>query len=265
MEKITSLQNEQVKKIVRLRSSRGRKESQLTIVEGYCEVLRALDSKAEFTEAYICKEYLSKYDKADGLLKRFLSCRIQVYEVPETVYQKISFGDRKEGIVAVCKPKYLSFEDLPKREKSTFVVLEGIEKPGNLGAIFRSCDGAGVGGIIICDGCSDVYNPNVIRASIATVFSVKFVLASNEGAYHFFQSNGIKTYAALPDAKRVYFDETYQGRSAVVLGEEHNGLSSFWSDKADVKVSIPMKGMADSLNVSTSAAILIYEMLRQKF
>lgn len=264
MKTISSLQNSRIKDVVHLRSSRARKNHQLTIVEGCTEITRALEAKVVFREVYVCVSYLRKYDPSESLVKKFSLLKTELFAVSPEVYQKISFGDRKEGVVAVCESKSLSLERFPPSSKGAYVVLEGIEKPGNLGAIFRTCDGAGVDGIILCDGCSDVYNPNVIRASIATVFSVPFARATNEEAYAFLQSRKIRAYAATPEAKTIYCHQDLHGASAIVLGNEHSGLSAFWLQKADGKVRIPMKGIADSLNVSTSGAILIYEMLRQK-
>ncbi len=261
---INSLQNSNIKNVVRLRTSRGRKVNNLTIVEGWNEVSKALEAKVEFKEVYICNKYLNKYADAKAVVNKFLLLKVNIYEVSEEVFQKMSFGNRKEGILAVCQLKFFTFEDLKIKSNPFYLVLEGVEKPGNLGAIFRTCDGADVDGVIICDGCSDIYNPNVIRASIATVFSMKFIISSNEEAYDFLKLNNIMTYASLPDAKDIYFKKDFKGASAIVLGNEHSGLSDFWKKKADAKIRIPMSGIADSLNVSSSAAILTYEILRQR-
>ena len=147
---------------------------------------------------------------------------------------------------------------------SLFVIVECIEKPGNLGAILRTCDGAGIDGVIICDGKTDIYNPNVIRASLGTIFSIKIVVSSNEEALKFLKTKNIKVCATLPLAKKVYTKEDLVNPLAIVVGSEQNGLTDFWVKHADLKVKIPMRGQADSLNVSASTAILLYEIIRQK-
>lgn len=145
-----------------------------------------------------------------------------------------------------------------------FVIVESVEKPGNLGAIVRTCDGAGVDGLIICDGQTDIYNPNVIRASLGTIFSVKVAVSTNKETLDFLKSKNVTVCAAIPQAKAVYTEEKFANAIAVVVGSEQNGLTKFWTQHADLKVKIPMRGSADSLNVSATTAILLYEIIRQK-
>lgn len=260
---ITSLTNPRVKNIVHLRNRKKRDEGGLTVVEGVREVTRALEAGIVFKELYICGTLAGQDKKSGAIAGKLSSRKVPVHETTESVFAKMSYGDRSEGVLAVCEAPALSLKDLSSKA-SFFVVLEAVEKPGNLGAVLRTCDGAGVDGVIICDGKTDVYNPNVIRASLGTVFSVKTVVASNEETVEFLKTKKIKICATLPQAKTVYTKTDLTGPVAVVMGSEQDGLTDFWAKQADVKVRIPMRGAADSLNVSVSAAILLYEILRQR-
>ncbi len=263
-DKITSLTNLKVKHVVQLRSRKQRIEDGLTIVEGLREVARAFEGGVTFHALYICRELISESETVDVFIKELDNCKIPVYETTQSVFSKISYGDRSEGILAVCAPKTQSFKDLSSKASPLFVVVECVEKPGNLGAILRTCDGAGVDGVIICDGKTDIYNPNAIRASLGTIFSVSVVAGSKEETVEFLRSKNIKICAALPQAKTVYTDAPLTGALAIVVGSEKDGLTDFWGQQADLKVKIPMCGQADSLNVSASTAILLYETIRQR-
>ena len=261
--KITSFQNPHIKKIALLKKNRERRANDLTVVEGLREVGRAWKSGAVFQEVFVCREILPKY--SDGAFVRELeSHRVPVLEVAEGIFQKISFGDRQEGVLGVVRPVLFTFADLKWKKNPLLVVVEGLEKPGNLGAILRTCDAAGVTGLLICDGRTDIYNPHVIRSSIGTVFSVKSVSASNEAVLKFLRNQKIKICAACVDAKTVYSEADLTGPLAIVLGSEDQGLSDFWVKASDMKVKIPMSGRGDSLNVSVTAAVIVYEALRQR-
>ena len=274
-DKIASLTNSRIKHVVQLRNRKQRVENGLTIVEGIREITRALEAGVIFKELYICYE-LSEASEGDEisatsstnlasiLVKKLTVLKIPIYETTKTVYSKISYGDRGEGVLAVCAPSPVMFKDLASKDVPLFVVVERVEKPGNLGAILRTCDGAGVDGVIVCDGKTDVYNPNVIRASLGTVFSVKTVVSSNAEALEFLRSKNVKVCATLPRAKTVYTKEKLTDALAVVVGSEESGLTDFWAERADLKVRVPMRGFADSLNVSACTAILLYETIRQR-
>lgn len=265
-DKITSGSNPRLKRVAALRDRRQRTESGLTLVEGRREISRALEAGVEFKELYICPELLPDInDSAFGSLLKKLSGRgVPVYETTKTVFSKISYGDRAEGILSVCAPRLLSLKEFSLKTPPLLVIVEGVEKPGNLGAILRACDGAGVDGVIICDGKTDVFNPNVIRASLGTVFSVKIAVSSNEEALKFTRSKNVSLCAASPPAEMVYTKANLAHALAVVVGSEEGGLTDFWSRHADVKVRIPMRGSADSLNVSVATAVLLYEAVRQR-
>jgi len=258
---ITSLTNARVKEVVALRNRKHRDRSGYTIVEGEREILRAHQADVEFGALYICRELLKSSNENEKVIGK---CLCPVYETTKAVFLKMSYGDRAEGILAVCTPKLSDLQNLKPKPNPLYLVVERVEKPGNLGAILRTCDGAGVDGVIICDGKTDIFNPNVIRASLGTVFSLKVVVSSNEDAYQFFQSRKVKIYATLPQAKTIYTKEKLTKPLAFVVGCEQDGLSDFWIAHADCKIKIPMHGRADSLNVSASTAVLLYEIVRQR-
>jgi len=261
--KISSLTNPKIKNVVRLREHKHREKSGFTIVEGHREIDRAMEAGVGMKELYICPEFLEKHSKRD-FVRRISSEDVEVTEVTKEVFIKISYGNRHDGALAVCESRQHSLFDITLSAHPLLVVVETVEKPGNLGAILRTCDGAGVDGVIICDHKTDIYNPNVIRASLGTIFSLKVVASTNDEAMHFLKEKNIKIYATMPDAKKDYTDVNLRDATAIVVGSEENGLSNFWDQHADQHVRIPMKGKADSLNVSATTAILLYEAVRQK-
>jgi TrmH family RNA methyltransferase len=241
-------------------------ESGLTVVEGRREVERAFAAGVDFRELYICPELLTGVDDgaARGLLRQCGARGVPVYETIKSAFSKIAYGERAEGILSVCAPKLSSLEELVRQSSPLLVIVEGVEKPGNLGAILRACDGAGADGVVVCDGKTDVFNPNVIRASLGTVFTVKVAVSSSQEALSLMRSKNISVCATSPRAATVYTDAGLAGALAVAVGSEEGGLTDFWSRHADLKVRIPMRGAADSLNVSASTAVLLYEALRQR-
>ena len=268
---IESLTNRKVKNIVSLRNRSQRIESGLTIVEGVREITRLLESGISLKELYVSQGFRGCHIPATSsrnvswdLIKEFTKRNVPVYETSKSVFSKISYGNKTEGVLALCAPKVKELSSLPLKKHPFFVVIESVEKPGNLGAILRTCDGAGVDGIIICEGKTDIYNPNVIRSSLGAVFSLNIAVASNEEAFQFFKKNKVNVCAALLDAKNIYTNEELKKGVAVVVGSEQNGLSEFWSQNADCKIRIPMKGKVDSLNVSAATAIVLYEIIRQR-
>ena len=167
-------------------------------------------------------------------------------------------------MVAEVKARPHSLEDLPQRDNPLIVVLEGVEKPGNLGAVLRSADAAGADAVIICDPLTDIYNPNLIRASIGAVFTVPVAVCTSEEAIAYLKERGIKIHTAQLQDSREYYDTPMTGPVAIVMGTEATGLTSVWREAADSHIRIPMLGRLDSLNVSVSAAILLYEAVRQR-
>jgi TrmH family RNA methyltransferase len=262
VEKLTSPQNPGIKRVARLRMKKSRDAKNLTIVEGVREVRQALAAGLRFSCAYVCSE--GTYHCPPEIVTELEAGRVKVFDTSCSVYGKLSYGDRTEGVLALVEPTELKLTDLKLGDAPLVVVLESVEKPGNLGAVLRTCDGAGVDALIVCDERTDIHNPNVVRASLGTIFSVPTVSCSNREAVEFLKSRRIRTFAAVVQAQEFYYDKDLRAGCAIVLGSEQDGLSEFWQRNADEKVRIPMLGKADSLNVSVSAAVMIYEAVRQR-
>jgi len=258
MEQITSLQNKLIKEVLELREASQRRAQGLTIIDGVREIKRAVEAGVVIARIFYVK------GSQEALLKQLASRRIETIEVSDRVMEKLVYGERHEGIIAIAQTSKLALKDLKLSKEPLIVVLESLEKPGNLGAILRTCDGVGVEAVLVGDAKTDVYNPNVIRSSTGVVFSLPVVCASSSEIVAFLKSQHIKICAAAPEASKLYTQAVYKGRWAIVLGSEDKGLSDLWLKAADVTVKIPMKGQADSLNVSISAAVILYEALRQR-
>jgi len=262
--KIVSLTNNKIKAVVRLRNHKQRIEEGLTIVEGLREMILALNAKIKFKEVFILPESAIWQQEGKELLIKLRFLKVPLFETSRQVFDKISFGERNEGVIGICETPKNSLNSLKTKKNDLIVVVEDIEKPGNLGAILRTCDAAGVDGVIITAQKTDIYNPNVIRASLGAIFTVKTVICSNEKAFDFLRSKDFKICCAIPNAKKIYSDVDFSKSTSIVLGSEDKGLSDFWIKNCDVGIVIPMKGRVDSLNVSISAAIIIYEGVRQR-
>jgi len=258
MEKITSLQNIMIKQAQALRESRERREAGMTIIDGVREIRRALEAGVTLNQVFYIK------GQEDQLVKQLSDKGVEAIEVSSTVMEKLAYGERHEGIIALAKIPFLTLKDLKLSAHPLVVVLEALEKPGNLGAVLRTCDGVGVEAVLVCDPKTDVYNPNVIRSSTGVVFKIPVVCATPEEIFSFLKAKKIKICASAPAAQKLYTQASFKGAWALVLGSEDQGLSDFWLLAADMTVMIPMKGLADSLNVSISAAIILYEALRQR-
>ncbi|MCA9404011.1 MAG: RNA methyltransferase [Candidatus Omnitrophica bacterium] len=261
-DKISSLSNPKVKQVVRLRQRRARDEAGLTIIEGAKELATAAQAAPEIHRVFYCPELLNPQEHAIMEHPAFISA--ERHETTRDVYHKMAYGDRDSGILAVCATPRFELSRMRPAARALLLVLEGVEKPGNLGAVVRTADGAGVGGVLVCGVKTDIFNPNVIRASLGTVFSLPVVSCSNEEALDFLRAHNFTVTATLPDARHLYFKADLNRRCAIVLGSEEKGLTSFWVEAADEKVKLPMKGRADSLNVSVTAAVMCYEALRQR-
>lgn len=262
-EKIVSFKNEGIKEVLVLRDRKARDASGSTVIDGIREVEAALQAGIPFQKVYLCPELFERKEAA-ALAVRLFKQKVSVLETSKPVFEKIAFGERLEGIVAIVRQPDVSLNNFKPAENPLLVIAEGVEKPGNLGAILRTCDAAGVDGLIVCDGRTDVYNPNVIRASLGAVFTVPVASCTNEQAFDFLKARKIQTVGTFPDAKSSYHENDYSKASAIILGSEQEGLSAFWRDHTDVKVTIPMSGSVNSLNVSATAAIVIYEAIRQR-
>jgi RNA methyltransferase, TrmH family len=264
IQRLSSVQNLRVKEVVKLNKRSHRDEAGLLLVEGYREVKRALDNRWKPSAFFYCPGlFLGKNEPA--LVEQAAAAGAEVFECSDAVFRKIAYRDRPEGLLAVGPQIRQKLNDLRiAAPEPLFIVAESIEKPGNLGTILRSADAAGVSAVIVCDKCTDISNPNVVRASIGTLFSVPVAEASSDEALAWLRKRGVQVIAATPHADAEYVEADLTRGAAFVVGSEQYGLSEQWMANADLKVRIPMLGQADSLNVATATTILLYEAVRQR-
>jgi TrmH family RNA methyltransferase len=260
---LTSLANPKVKAATALRERRERDRTGLTLLDGAREVRRAIDAGTELTEVYVCEALLAGAD-ARTVLDRLRGGAIPVQPTSEPVFAKLAFGARSEGLVAIARIPSLELSGLALPADPLVAVVEGVEKPGNLGAVLRSADGAAVDAVVAASPRTDLFNPNVIRASAGTIFTVPLAAAPTVDVLAWLRERGLRIVAARVDAERRYTDLDLTGPLALVVGAEADGLGESWSAPDVTAVHLPMLGVADSLNVSVSAAILFYEARRQR-
>ena len=270
VESVTSAQNRKVKTLLALQEkARLRKEMGLFVVEGRRELEHCVSAGFEIDTLFVCPEIvgLRVSPSGDSLppepLPLFQKAG-QIVEVPRELYEKIAYRGGTEGMIAEVKVRERSLEGLEMRENPLVVVLEGVEKPGNLGAVLRSADAAGADAVLICDPLTDLYNPNLIRASIGAVFTVPVACCSSEEAIKWLKEKHINIYTAQLQDSSWYYDTDMRGGTAIVIGTEATGLTDDWREAADAHIRIPMLGELDSLNASVSAAILLFEAVRQR-
>jgi TrmH family RNA methyltransferase len=263
MQHITSRQNARVKDAVKLRDRRQRERQGRFVIDGAREILRAIERGVEIAEAFIC-EPLLRDDEARQVAAQFRQSSPVTSTVTEDVFEKLAFGERASGLLAVAKTPTKSLDQLQLPPSPLLAVIEGVEKPGNVGAVLRSADGAGVDAVIVADPRSDLYNPNTIRASLGTVFNGNACAATTDETLTFLRELKMPVFAARPYAELLYTDADYRAGAAIVLGSEAEGLSVKWSAAGVTGIRLPMRGIADSLNVSATAAVLFYEAQRQR-
>ena len=261
--RITSRQNPRVKDAVRLRDGRARQRQGRFVIDGAREIIRAVESGIKCSEAFVCDELLHSAESR-AAVEAVRRAGAELLEVSAEVFEKLQFGQRADGIVVVALAPERRLEMLQLPAEPLVAVLVGVEKPGNIGAILRSADAAGVDAVIIADGGTDMFNPNTIRASLGTVFRQNVCDATSAETIQWLGQRGLKIIAARPDAERLYTEVDLHGGAAIVLGSEAAGLSDVWRGANVQAVRLPMHGIADSLNVSTTAAVLFYEALRQQ-
>ena len=257
--RIDSPANPRIKAAVALRERRQREATGLTLVDGGRECLRALESGVELESAFVAPGLATSGDarRAVELAGE------RVIEVGARAFDKLAYGDRSDGVVLVVRPHVRTLQDLELPAQPLIVVTEDVEKPGNVGAILRSADGAGAHAVIAAGG-TDLFNPNVIRASVGTVFTVPVVAAPAGEVRAWLRDRGLRIVATRVDAPILHADADLTGPMALVLGSEAEGLSPAWSGEGVEPVRLPMEGVADSLNVAAAAAILLYEAWRQR-
>lgn len=279
---ITSLQNGRIKNLTYLfEKSKLRKRSGLFVVEGYREVLHCIEAGYHIHSIFMNIQIINDKQLIE-IEKRIEGTddedRVRYYSLGREVYSKIAYREGTEGVIAIVHEKMVSLDDivlpnhsgkilnrLIKPAKNPLIlVIESVEKPGNLGALLRTADASGVDAVLVCDPLTDLYNPNLIRASLGGIFTKKVVACTNEEAYNWLKKNGITIFTAQLQDAQWYYDSNLIQPCAIVMGSEATGLTQFWRDVSDAKIKIPMLGKLDSLNVSVSAAILCYEAVRQR-
>lgn len=254
---ITSAQNPKIKRLLALQQkSSERRESGLFVVEGRRELEHCIEAGYEIDTLFVCPAINNTpLDIPEGT---------KIFDVSTEVYEKIAYRSGTEGLIAEVRTKSPRLEDLQLGDNPLIVVLESVEKPGNLGAVLRSADASGADAVIVCDPWTDLYNPNLIRSSIGAIFTVPCVACSSEECIAFLKARGIKVFTAQLQDSELYYDTDFRGGSAIVMGTESTGLTDIWRQAADAHIRIPMLGRLDSLNVSVSAAILLFEAVRQR-
>ena len=275
-ESITSPANPRIKRAALLRGAAARRESGLTLVDGRREILRAAAAGVEFVELFLAAEPARSSSATDAssdplgpLLDTLAGRDVRLATLTPRAFERIAFGARNEGVVAVVRFGPRPLADVAFAPDAPVLVVEGVEKPGNLGAILRTADATGMAGVIVCDGRTDVANPAVIRASLGTVFCVAVAAATAAETIAWCAAGGRRAVAAAPDGERLWHAAALAGPTALVLGSEAHGISPSWRAAADrgtvvlESVRLPMRGRADSLNLSATAAVLAYEAVRQ--
>jgi TrmH family RNA methyltransferase len=262
-EPIASPHNDRIKSAAKLHKRNERDRTGSLLIEGVRELSRALESGIVIEEVFCCHDLLDQKDSAP-VLRSIEERRILLTAVGPKAFEKLAYREATGGLVAVARRPSSTLEDLPERDCPLYLVVDSVEKPGNLGALIRSADGAGATGVIITDPGTDLFNPNAIRSSLGTIFTMPNAMAEVSLAIHWLKVREVAIIAASPAAGALYTEADFTQPCAIVVGSEDAGLGPEWRQASDLQVGIPMKGSADSLNVSVTAAILLYEALRQR-
>ncbi len=259
MEKITSTKNNKIKDLLNLTKLKERNSRNLFLIEGLREISMALNAGYKMKEIYYCRE-VNLQPQAHYLIESF---ELKT-EVSKNVFEKLAYRENSDGLIALAEPVHISLDNIKLNTNPLLLILESVEKPGNLGAILRTSDAAGIDALLICDEVTDIYNPNVIRSSLGCIFSCQVIVCNTDDAITFLNNRKIRSYAAALTATNYYHNADFTKPSAIVMGSEADGLSAKWLERADQQIKIPMYGKADSLNVSASAAVIVYEAKRQR-
>lgn len=259
---ISSAQNPKIKLLLQLQQkSSERRRQGMFAVEGLREVFHCISAGYEVDSLFYCPQIVD----GDALEQiRRLSPLGKCYEINDDIYQKVAYRGGTEGIIAEVRTRNLKLQDLKLSSSPLIMVLESVEKPGNLGAILRSADASGVDAVIVCDPLTDLFNPNLIRSSIGAIFTVPTVACSSSECISFMKKRGIQILTAQLQDSSLYYATDMCRPTAIIMGTEATGLTQQWRDAADAHIRIPMLGRLDSLNVSVSAAILMFEAVRQR-
>ncbi len=257
--KITSTQNPKVKSLLALEKPRERRKQQLFVIEGKKEIGLALEAGYKIGNIFFCDEIIS----AEEVGKLFRDDKLLI-PVSKDVFDKLAVRENSGGMIAVAEQKLHILDRITLSNNPLVLVLESVEKPGNLGAILRTADASGVDAVIICDPQTDFYNPNVIRSSIGCIFTKQVAAATSEETINWLKKNNIRIYCTYLKASKLYHLTDYTQPSAIVMGTESTGLSDTWVKNSDANIIIPMQGKIDSMNVSTAAAVVVFEAKRQR-
>jgi RNA methyltransferase, TrmH family len=257
--KITSTQNPKVKSLLALEKPRERRKQQLFIVEGKKEIGYALDAGYKIGNIFFCDEIVTEAELAELSLQDKL-----LIPVSKEVFDKIAIRESTGGMIAVAEQKTHRLAEIKLKKNPLLLILEGVEKPGNLGAVLRTADAAGVDAVIICDPQTDFYNPNVIRSSVGCVFTNQLAAATSEETIAWLKENNIAIFCTYLKAAKPYHQTDFTKPSAIVMGTEATGLSDVWVKNSSANIIIPMRGEIDSMNVSNAAAVVVFEALRQR-
>ncbi|MCX6272861.1 MAG: RNA methyltransferase [Bacteroidetes bacterium] len=255
---ITSPTNPKVKSLIKLGKGRGKDRKELFVFEGVKEIELALKAGIEIHSFFYCRDIVEA-EVLDGFIDPEVA-----YEIAPAIFSKVAYRESTGGMLVVGRSKYLGLEEVKLGRIPLVLVLESVEKPGNLGGILRTADAAGVDAVLLCDPLTDLFNPNIIRSSLGTIFTVQVVTCASEEAIQWLRQKGIRICSTDLNTDYYYHQVDYTAPTAIVMGTEHDGLSQRWLSVADQKIKIPMLGVIDSLNVSTSAAILVFEAKRQR-
>jgi RNA methyltransferase, TrmH family len=260
---ITSTQNDTVKRLVRLRDRRHRDETGRFLIEGYRELGRALEGGVAIEVLYICPD-LFLGPNEPTLIQSCRTAGATVIEMTEAPFRKASYRDRPEGLLAEARQFDTDVTNLDLSGEPLVLVSEAIEKPGNLGTMLRTADAAGCRAVVVCDPTTDPFNPNVVRASLGTLFTVPLAVCSTDDAISLLTDRGVRTVATTPDTETLLYQVDLTGPLALVVGSEQYGLSARWLEAAGTRARIPMAGSADSLNAAMAAAVSVFEAARQR-
>ncbi|MDR3094872.1 MAG: RNA methyltransferase [Bacteroidales bacterium] len=256
---ISSIQNPGIKALLKLDKAHERRKQGLFVMEGSRELSLAVAGGVVVRQLFVCEEMLS-----EPSLSLVRSLNVPTETVSAAVFEKLTYRSGSDGIVALAVARRLSLSAIRLSANPFVIVLESVEKPGNLGAIMRTADAARADAVIVCDPQTDIFNPNTIRSSIGCVFTQQIAVCTSEEAYRWMTEGGMNIHAAELSAAKWYYDTDFTVPSAIVMGTEAAGLTDFWLRNATSRIKIPMRGQIDSLNVSVSTAILTFEAMRQR-
>lgn len=254
---ISSPQNPRIKRLMSLQQrSQQRRSEHRIVVEGARELQHCINAGFTVETVFYCPTLFD--------IEKLQIADFETVEVTPQVYEKIAYRSSTEGVIAIVEPRFMSLSDIDLGDDPLIVVLEGVEKPGNIGAVLRSADAAQATAVVVCDPLTDLYNPNLIRSSLGAIFTVPCVACSSLECIKFLKENNIKILTAQLQDSELYYHTPMRGATAIVMGTESTGLTQVWREAATAHIRIPMRGELDSLNVSVSAAILLFEAVRQR-